>query len=280
MQFIQARHYREATRKPEDIRLEVLHTMQAPEKPGTAEAVAAWFAGDSSPIASAHYCIDNDSEVRCVLDKDIAFGAPGANHDGRHYELAGYAQQTTNEWLDPFSDAMLARTAILVAGNCDTSGNAKTWLSNREVETGKRGITHHLVISQVYKKSTHWDVGYHFPVDYFIDMVRAVDLLPDFQKEAIPMAIMNDCVAALRCPIDGGYQKLQFDGGVFNSHGCGHFHRSYLSLVDPNTGKHPDEGAMRKFKEILPTEEPRTTTGYVLIATTGETYDFAGVPVS
>lgn len=265
MKLVQAKFYTPANRSKADIRLEVLHAMQAPEKPNTAENVAAWF-GRGGTRASAHYCFDNDSEIQSVLDKDVAWAAPGANHDGRHYELAGYAQQTRDEWTDPFSLAMLVRCALVVSKKCDESGNSKTWLSEREVELGRRGITHHLVISKVYKKSTHWDVGYNFPVDLFIDLVRATPLLTHPQPKEGPAVIMQDCVASLRCPVDGGLQKLQADGGVFNDH-CEHFHGSYPGLgIDP--------GNPRQFKEIVPTEEPRRTTGYSLVATSGEVYDF------
>lgn len=268
MKLVQAKNYTEANRKPADIRLEVLHAMQAPEKPNTAENVALWFAGPSAPRGSAHYCFDNDSEVQCVLDKDVAWAAPGANHDGRHYELSGYAQQTAEEWTDLFSLAMLVRCSLVMAKKAEESGNPVIWLTNREIERGKRGICHHLQISQVYKKSSHWDVGYNFPVDLFLSLVRSAPLLDNPQPSEGPAAIMNDCVAALRCPVDGGLQKLQFDGGIFNDQ-CQHFHGSY-----PGLGI--DVGAERKFKEIVRINDAsgNETTGYTLVATSGETYDF------
>lgn len=274
MRLIQARNYTRANRKPEDIRLEILHTMQAAEKPSTAEAVANWFAGPTAPRASAHYCFDNDSEVQCVLDRDVAWAAPGANHDGRQYEMAGYAQQTLNEWKDPFSLAMLARVALVMSAECDESGNPKTWLSDREVELGRRGITHHLTISRVYKRSTHWDVGYNFPVDLFIDLVRAAPLLGAPKQE--PALIMNECVGALVCPLDGGFQKLQSDGGVFCTDGCTHFHGSYMGLRN-GAGRHPDEGNLRRF-DSPPVRHPSMgATGYILFSTWGEPYRFPGV---
>ncbi len=266
MRLVQARNYTKADRTPGDIRLEVLHAMQAPEKPNTAEATATWFAGPTAPQGSAHYCFDNDSEVQCVLDKDVAWAAPGANRDGRHYELSGYAQQTADEWKDPFSLAMLVRCALVMAPRAEASGNPLVWLTNREIELGKRGVCHHLQISQIYKKSTHWDVGYNFPVDLFLSILRSTPLLDHPQPTEGPAVIMNDCVASLRCPVDGGLQKLQYDGGIFNDH-CSHFHGSY-----PGLGI--DAGNPRKFKEIVGMEEPRTTTGYTLVATSGETYDF------
>src|SRR5688572_13889549 len=96
----QARHYTPTSGRQID--LVVLHDMEAPEKPATAENIASWFAGPNAPRASAHWCFDSNSAVRCVADKDVAWHAPGANHNGLGYEMAGYARQTGAEWLDPY----------------------------------------------------------------------------------------------------------------------------------------------------------------------------------
>lgn len=224
--FVAARYFTKTNGR--NIRLQILHTMQAPEKPNTAEAVANWWHGATSPKTSAHYCYDSDSEVQCVRDQDVAYAAPGANHDGLHHELSGYAQQSMAEWKDPFSLAMLARCARRVSDRCDLYGHPKTWLSDREVEVGREGITHHAVVSRVYKRSSHWDVGPNFPVDFFIDLVRAAPLLSSAPAQNGQMTIMMDARRALQCPIDGGFQKLQSDGAVFNADGCDHYHGSWF----------------------------------------------------
>lgn len=222
MEFVQAKWYTKASRRPQDIRLEVLHTMEAGETARTAEAVAHMFA-TTPDKKSAHRCYDNDSVVQCVYDKDIAYAAPGANNDGRHYEMAGYARQTNDEWHDPFSTSLLARVAIDVSKNCEASGNAKTWLSDAEVLAGRRGICDHAAISRIYKKSNHTDCGPNFPKDLFIDMVRATPLLTQHPTHGGGFTIMQDARMLLVCPIDGGFQKLQSDGAVFNSDGCSHY---------------------------------------------------------
>lgn len=239
VEHIQARHYTKANRRPHEIRLEVIHAMQAPEKPTTAEGVARYFA-TTTKRASAHTCHDNDSSIRCVLDKDVAYAAPGANHDGRQYELAGYAEQTEAEWKDKFSLAMLARVAVLVNHKCQESGNAMTWLSDREIAMGRRGICDHWAISRIYKRSSHWDTGPNFPKDLFVDMVRAAEMLPVHPTPSGGTTIMLNAQAFLVCPVDGGYQKLQADGGVFND-GCTHYHGSYLedSMAEARKGQ-PD----------------------------------------
>lgn len=243
MKHIQARWYTKASRQPHHIRLEVIHAMQAPEKPTTAEAVARYFQNptrNGRPVkTSAHTCHDNDSSVRCVYDKDIAYAAPGANHDGRQYEMAGYSEQTAGEWRDKFSLSMLARVAVLVSNNCEKSGNPKTWLSDREIAQGHRGICDHWAISRVYKRSSHWDTGPNFPKDLFIDMVRSATMLPQHPAPTGGPTIMIDARSFLVCPVDGGYQKLQADGGVFSTDGCNHYHGSYLedSMAEARKGQ-------------------------------------------
>ena len=91
----------------------VVHSMEAPNKPDTAEGVAAWFAGlrGKPPEASAHACCDLDSMVRCVRPEHMAAAAPGANEVGYHIEHAGYARQRREQWLDPTGYSMLQISA-------------------------------------------------------------------------------------------------------------------------------------------------------------------------
>lgn len=234
---MQAKYYKNLNSR--NVRLQVIHSMEAPEKGTTAEAVARYFQNPPRP-ASAHYCVDNDSEVQCVMLEDIAYAAPGANSDGIQYELAGYAKQTRPEWEDKFSLAMLARTAVLVSKNCEFYENAKTWLSDQEIASGKSGICDHAAISRIYKKSSHWDPGPNFPKDLFVDLVRASPLLKQNTTPTGRTTIMNDCVAAIECPVDGGFQKLQADGGVFNQD-CEHYHGSYLEpSMEPHRRGQPN----------------------------------------
>lgn len=260
MKFIEARHYKEisGTRR---IQLQVIHDMETPETGAAAENVASWWHGPTSPKTSAHYCYDNDSEVQCVHDNDVAYAVPGANHNGIHHELAGYAKQSPDEWRDKFSLATLTRCAINVNRLCLLYDNPMTWLSDAELAAGKSGIVDHWGVTRVFKRSTHTDPGGNFPKDLFVDLVRSASLLP--QPNPTKVVLMIDCVHALRCPVDGGLQKLQGDGGVFNSDGCGHFWGSY-----PGLGI--DAGNPRKFKTFA----RLGITGYTLVATSGETYDF------
>ena len=171
--FVQAASWRWANRR--SIRLIVIHAMEAPEKPSTAEAVAAWFAGHSGkpPRASAHICCDDDSIVRCVRPEHVAWAAPGANHDGYQVELAGRARQTEGEWLDDYSDQMLRLVAPYVAGIARRFDIPIRKLSVGEVRNGEGGFCGHVEVSKAFGKSSHWDPGPGFPWHYFLELVMS-----------------------------------------------------------------------------------------------------------
>jgi N-acetyl-anhydromuramyl-L-alanine amidase AmpD len=169
--FVQARNYTRGRSNAIDVI--VIHTMESPEKPDTAESVAAWFAGPSAPQASAHYCIDADSIVECVRDTDVAWHAPGANHNGLGLEHAGRAAQTTTDWNDEYSTKLLDLSAELVAQKCAKYDIPATWLTASQLRAGKRGITGHVQVSQAFKRSDHTDPGKAFPVEAYIARVRA-----------------------------------------------------------------------------------------------------------
>src|SRR5262249_47184903 len=137
--FVQARNYTKANRTAVDVI--VIHTMESPEKPDTAENVANWFAGATAPQASAHYCIDANSIVQCVRDQDIAWHAPGANSNGLGFEHAGKAAQTRGDWADDYSTKELALSAKLASEKCKQYGIPVVWLSIGDLVSGKRGIT-------------------------------------------------------------------------------------------------------------------------------------------
>lgn len=168
--LIQARNYTPANRA--DCRLVVIHSMESLEKPGTARAVAKWFAGPLAPRASAHYCVDNTETVQCVKETSIAWAAPGANNDGVHIELAGYAKQSASDWDDAYSKAELGRAAELVADICRRYQIPPRWLTVAEVKDGKtRGICGHADVTAAFHKSDHTDPGVGFPRIAFIELV-------------------------------------------------------------------------------------------------------------
>lgn len=172
IEFVQAKNYRRISGERQ-IDLIVIHTMEAAEHPGTAENVAAWFAGPSAPRASAHFNIDADSIVQSVKVNDVAWAAPGANHNGVHFEHAGYARQTDEQWSDAYSRQMLERSAALCAMLCKKHDVPVEFVDADGLRAGKRGVTYHAEVSRAFRKSSHTDPGKSFPKGRYLALVRA-----------------------------------------------------------------------------------------------------------
>lgn len=172
--LIEALNYTRITRASVDWL--VIHSMEAPEKPTTAEAVARWFAGKSgkAPRASAHYCFDNDSVVQCVPEDRTAWHVPGANPSTVGFELSGYHTQTREDWLDPYSESMLWIAAKTAAGVTLPKWNIPIdYVDAAGILNKRRGITTHVEMTKAFKvPGGHVDPGPHFPMDRFLDMIE------------------------------------------------------------------------------------------------------------
>ena len=168
--FVQARNYTRVGGR--DIDLVVIHTAEAAERLNTAEAIASWAAGPNAPRASWHYAVDSDSVVQSVRDQDVAWAAPGVNHNGLQIEHAGYARQTPSEWSDAYSLAMLNISADLVGQICTRYKIPVRWVSVEGLKRGERGITTHANVSLAFKRSDHTDPGKSFPKTEYLAKVR------------------------------------------------------------------------------------------------------------
>ena len=168
-----AKNYTKGPRKS-PIRLIVIHSMESQEKPKTAQAVAAWFGGSTAPQSSAHFCVDNAIAVRVVDDSDIAWGAPGANADGLHIELAGTASQSTGDWADAYSVAELKVAAKVAADWCKKYKIPAVHLTPAQIADGKtKGICGHIDVTKAFPKlGTHTDPGVNFPWSFFISTIQ------------------------------------------------------------------------------------------------------------
>lgn len=168
-----AKNYTKGPRKGK-IRLIVIHTMESQEKPTTAESVAKWFAGPTAPQASAHFCVDNNSAVRVVDDQDIAWGAPGANSDGLHIELAGSASQTQGQWRDEYSLGVLDQAAKVAANWCIKYNIPVRRLNLNQLVDGKTaGFIGHIDATRAFPQygGSHTDPGKNFPWNIFLNKV-------------------------------------------------------------------------------------------------------------
>ncbi len=117
-----------------------MHTMEIAERADAASICARWFTSPVSKV-SAHYCVDAGTVVQCVREKDVAWHARGGNTNSIGVELAGYAHQTTRDWEDDYSSAVLARAASVVADVCRRRRIPVRWLVAGDLVAGRHGIT-------------------------------------------------------------------------------------------------------------------------------------------
>jgi N-acetyl-anhydromuramyl-L-alanine amidase AmpD len=159
----------------------VMHCMEGPEKGATAENVARYFArGSEGRKASAHYCVDADSVVQSVQCRDVSYGAPGMNRHGIHLELAGYASQSPEAWLDAYSRSTLVNAALLCKQVlCPKFGIQRRWLGDEEIRRVARGekitgfCTHADITRALGTPGGHTDPGAGFPRKHFMELVAA-----------------------------------------------------------------------------------------------------------
>lgn len=167
--FVRAKNYYAGRNKK--VQLIVLHTMEAPEKGTTAESVAQYFK-TSGVKASAHYCIDNNSVVQCVYDKDTAWACRNANSNGVQIEHAGYAKQNTEDWMDEYSKSMLEISAQIAAYLCNKFNipvRRAEFAGANDPTVIKTGLCGH---ADVPLHGSHWDPGPDFPWDYYLEQVK------------------------------------------------------------------------------------------------------------
>lgn len=176
----------------------VAHSMESPEKPGTARAVANWFAGrlGTPPIASAHFCIDGTETIQCVPLDEQGAHAPGANRRSVGIEHAGRASQTAAQWADADSRLILARSARLCAELLRELGIPLKRLDFAAVRAGEAGICgHHDVTKAFPDKGSHTDPGVNFPWSSYMAAVadelakrdKSPPIAPEFDPATLPV---------------------------------------------------------------------------------------------
>jgi len=161
-------------RKASSIRLVVIHSAEG----SSAAGVASFFAGSAQ--ASTQLAADDKECYRMLPDLVIPWGAPGANSDGLHIEICGFAKWDRAQWRG--HEPMLRRSAFKVAKWCWLYGISARWLSDKQLANGSaRGLTTHVQVAKVFKKSNHWDPGPGFPKDLFLVWVE--DYLAEIKAE-------------------------------------------------------------------------------------------------
>lgn len=169
--FIQARNYQPGRTEP--VSLIVIHSTENSIAPGVAAAVARWFASAAAPMASTHFTIGPDEIVQSVHEDDTAWHAPPCNARSIGVEHVGRASFTREQWSTPEAMAELRRSAVLVADICRRYDIPVVLLDAAALQRGESGITTHDAVSKAFRQSNHWDIGTGWPMDDYLDMVRA-----------------------------------------------------------------------------------------------------------
>jgi N-acetyl-anhydromuramyl-L-alanine amidase AmpD len=225
MKFLQAKYYTPADQRI--IELIVLHAMEEPEKGDTAEAVANYFAFNTTRKVSAHYCCDDDSEIQCVKDRDIAYAAPGANSNGLHIEQAGFTAQTAAQWADAYSSQMIREhVAPLVRAKAAQYSIPLVFLDADALKSGRRGITTHAEVTKAWHLSTHTDPGLGYPMGSMLNIARQ-----DPKGEWDQMATKEEIRAVVREEIAAAALATHHDAVVI-LHGDDSHPKNISSIYD------------------------------------------------
>lgn len=204
IQFVQASGY--TSGRPDGAPLWiVVHDMEADETPNTAENTANYFAtGAGGRDVSSHYCADSNSVVQCVRLADVAWtvGNRPGNNRGINWELAGFASQTRDQWLDTFGQAMFAMMAPIVRSDAARYGIPLVRRTVVELRAYVPGVTSHNDLGVAFGGTDHTDPGPNFPWDYFLEVMNGGDV--SSPEEIYIQHVMNyrlEAVIAMRDPI-------------------------------------------------------------------------------
>lgn len=168
---IPAKHFKAGRAWP--VRLLVIHTTEGPCAAGVARKVAEWFGGAAAPEASAHFVVGPDETIACVDEADTAWHAPPVNGYAIGVEHCGRAAWTAEQWAEEQPTAMLARAVELVADICTRHGIPAVFVDAAGLVRGDSGITTHAQVSLAFHQTTHTDPGAGWPMDAYLDGVRA-----------------------------------------------------------------------------------------------------------
>lgn len=163
-----------------EIRLIVIHTAETAELHDEARNIAGWLDLKQSHV-SAHYVVDDDRPVQCVLERDLAWHA-GTNFNGFDanqvsigIEHAGTALQTRAQWDDDYSRKVLESSARLVAALCNRFNVPIVRPSADELRGGAAGIVGHADVNAAWTAGRgHVDPGASFPWAPYLARIQEI----------------------------------------------------------------------------------------------------------
>lgn len=175
--FVQSANYTPVPDdKPRTVELVVVHCTENAELEGMARMNANLFADKSrSPKASFTYVVDDREIIQCVREEDVAWHAPGCNHNGIGIEIVGRASQTTSQWADDYSRLALYGAMGIVADVCRRRKLLPVFVPAATLAGGGcSGITTHQQVTFAFPNvgHGHQDPGNNFPLEAFINGVQ------------------------------------------------------------------------------------------------------------
>jgi hypothetical protein len=166
-------HLSGPTRSASSLRVIVLHSTESP----SARSSARYFQ-DPGATGSTQVLVGEDGCYRSVDDLRVPAGAPGANHDGLHVEVAGYAKWSRDQWWENAPRALEALPGILRAWS-DAYGIPLHYVDHKGLLRGESGVTTHADVTRAYSGGEgHYDPGKGFPLDEVLTAARG-SLLTD-----------------------------------------------------------------------------------------------------
>lgn len=145
----------------------------------TAVSAARWFTNTNSK-GSAHLVVDDENCFRTLPDLMIPWAAPGANKQGYHIEIAGYAAWSEADWRK--RPGRLRRAAYKAALRCNDYDIPVRWVGPIGLRLGRKGLTTHKTVTTAYPRlgDGHTDPGDGFPKAAFLALVKGY--LEDLQE--------------------------------------------------------------------------------------------------
>jgi hypothetical protein len=236
----------------------VVHVNVGPEIEHGAQGLATFLEHNGSDGGGYHHIIDDHEKIRIARDDQLVYGAKGggANLLGLHYCIIGSADQTAQQWMDPYSVSAMVICADQIRNDCDSKSIAKVHTPGSF--SGVCG--HHDVTLAFHVVGGHYDPGTNFPWNYFMQLVN-----PPAPPTAWPfgddMPKPTDVVDVL--DNDEGLWKLTADGGVQAVRGP--FHGSYPGLPP---------AARQGTRYFMTITANRGKAGYTLWGSDGASYSF------
>lgn len=177
-------------------RLLVVHTSEGGETATAAEGLCSFmgmqgdrFNADGSRYGASYQGVTDTDEgiYPATPDNVVAYAAAGANHDGIHICIPGKAGQDSLGWTDADSIAHIKALAWCFRQKSIEHSIPLVHVTDAEILAGASGYCDHWAISRVYKRSTHNDVGQHFPWAYLGNL-----LAPSPPPQGGDMAALKD----------------------------------------------------------------------------------------